>query len=544
MLRIFAGFGILVMILGSVQGGTGGVIIEGSFGGAPSTFNPILANDPASTQIARFLFPSLIGIDPAVGNFRKNDPYALASDWAISDDGRVYTFQLQDDRVWSDGTPITTTDILYFWNALNSGLIASPADYLPRYIEKLEAPDDFTLVATFKSADCAALNYLNALQPVPAHALPADFNMLNTADFNLNPTVTGGLFSFGGFKSGQGVRLIANPNLQAKGFIYKSFADQMLMVDQFLNGEINVITNPPLDRRADILEMGDVQVYEYPGSTWDFLALNIADPASPQSAIDSNGQPVEQGLHPLFGDVRVRRAIALAIDIDALIEKSVQGFGTRMPSFTIPSSWAFDATLMPIPHNLEQAIALLEESGWRDTDGDGIRDQNGIPFSFSLNTNLGGIRRDNLGALIAEQLGQVGIQAHLEVLDFDDFITRLYDQTFDAAIFGWRGGYPDDPDQSFLFTPAADVLGSGTNFVSYNNAEVTTLMEQARTLLGCDPSERAVLYHQIQAILQTDLPYIPLFALDEMYAAHSTVNGFNPYPNALYWNIDTWSVTP
>ncbi|MBZ0279689.1 MAG: hypothetical protein K8L97_03035 [Anaerolineae bacterium] len=543
--------------------GEGGIIIEGNFGGDPATFNPILASDTSSTRITQFLFPAFLGVDPATALFRKGeDSAALATDWTISEDGLTYTFTLRDDWTWSDGTPITSADILYYWNAVTSGVVDTPSVYLLDVIESVEAPDATTVVVKFGTADCTALNNAGVLQPVPSHVLPADFNELNAAEFNLNPTVAGGVFSFGQFSAGEQVSLVANQNFGGAingevlptGYVYKVVPDQTVLFEQFLAGETNVIDNPAVNRRSDLFaaaDAGDVQAYSYPGNAWDYLSLNYADPSNPQNAYDESGNPIDQGHHPLFGDVRVRQAIAQAIDVDSIIQGAVFGYGTRMASTIIPASWAYNTELAPIAFNTEAAVALLEEAGWVDDDNDpatprvasgAMYAEDGTPFRFTLYTNEGNTRRGAIGTIVQDSLKQIGMEVDFQAIDFNTLLDIMDGQTFDAFILGWRNGYPDDPDGTQLFSSTSDIVGSGSNNNSYNNPEVEALMDQARALPGCDPAARAEIYHQIQKIMQDDVTYVPMFAIDGTYAAQNEVAGFSPYPSQMYWNVETWTV--
>ena len=542
--------------------GEGGIIIEGNFGGDPATMNPLLASDTSSTRVAGFLFPALIGVDPKTATFVKNDPAALVTDWTISEDGLVYTFSIKDNWVWSDGTPITTADVMYSWNAIvagGEGVVDTQLVYLLDIIDNVEAPDATTLVVTFKVADCTALGS-SSLPVVPSHILPADLGELNNSDFNLAPAVTGGVFSFGEFRASEQVSLLANQAYSGAangviptGWIYKVVPDQTVLVEQFLAGETNVIDGPPVNRRSDVLaaqDAGSVQAYQYPGNAWDYLALNYADPTNPQNGFDEAGNPIDQGHHPLFGDVRVRQAIAQAINVDEIIQGAVFGLGTRMASTMIPASWAYDQNLAPIAQNVEAAKALLAEAGFVDADNDpstplvaqgAMYAPDGTEFKFTLYSNEGNSRRGAIGTIVQDQLKQLGIVVDFQAIDFNTLLDIMDAQTFDAFILGWRNGYPDDPDQTQLFGSHGDMIGGGSNNVSYSNAELDALMEQARALPGCDPAARAEIYHQIQAITQQDLPYIPMFSVEGMYAASATVSGFSPYPSQLYWNIETWA---
>lgn len=545
-----------------VEPGKGGILIEGNFGGDPANLNPILANDTSSNRIISLMYPALIGVDPATALYRENDPAALVTTWDVSDDGLVYTFHLRDDWAWNDGSPITSADVLYTWNAYvegGNGVVDTAGVYLLDIIDKVEAPDDSTVVVTFKQADCTALGSAASLTPVPSHVLPSDYTELNDAEFNLDPTVTQGVFNFSQFVPGERVSLVANQTFPGaingvvlpEGWVYKAVADQTVLTEQFIAGETNLIDTPPVNRRSDLRADSNINLYSYPGNSWDYLALNYADPANPQNYADESGTPIDQGHHPLFGDPKVREAISLAINVDDIIQGAVFNEGTRMASTMIPASWAFDSTLAPIPFDPEKAAQLLDEAGWVDDDGDAATPRvakgamyapDGTPASFVLYTNGGNTRREAIGTIVQDSLKQVGIAVDFQAIDFNTLLDIMDGQTFDAFILGWRNGYPDDPDQTQLFSTTSDVVGSGSNNVSYSNPELDTLMEQARTLPGCDPAERAKIYAQIQAITQKDLPYVPLFVQNGMYGARTEVTGFSPYPNTMYWNVETWSL--
>jgi peptide/nickel transport system substrate-binding protein len=331
--------------------------------------------------------------------------------------------------------------------------------------------------------------------------------------------------------------------------------DATVQVEQFLAGETSYIRDPSVGRRADVRareEAGDAQTFSFPGNSWDYLGLNQADPTNPQNALDENGEVVDQGHHPIFGDVAVRQAIAKAIDVDAIIQAAVFGEGARMTSFIIPSSWAYNNELPPIAYDPEAAEAMLEEAGWIDEDGDGVREahgalyaEDGAPFSFTLYTNEGNTRREAIGTVIQDQLAQVGIQVDFQTIDFNTLLDIMDSQTFDAFILGWRNGYPDDPDVTQLFTSAGDVIAGGSNNTSYYNADFEALNTQANTATetnSCDPAARAEMYYEMQEIFQQDLPYVPLFAVNGMYAAQANVDGFAPYPSQPFWNLNAWSV--
>jgi peptide/nickel transport system substrate-binding protein len=512
------------------------------------------------------MWPAVLGIDPVTGAVDAGLPGAMAESYEVSEDGLTYTFHLRDDYVWSDGTPVTADDAVYFFEAIADPEVLSDLAFITAEnggtIESVTAPDPQTLEIKFTVADCTALASAS-LNFVPSHVLPENYDELVGNEFNTNPSVTGGIFDFGSFAPEQ-IAIVTNPTypeedtvlgyVSPEGYILKLVGDQTIQAQQFLAGEISFMSDVPVAFRADVraaAEAGDVQVYDFPGNSWDYLILNYADPSNPQDAYDADGNPIDQGHHPLFGDVNVRRALAHAIDVDAIIEGTVFGEGTRMPSMEIPTSWAFNEDLEPVPYDPELAAQMLADAGWVDEDGDGILEahgaayaEDGTPFVFTLYTNEGNARRAAIGQIVQDELGNLGIQVDFQTADPNVFFDEiLAGQGFDAAIAGWANGYPDDPDAEQLFGTRSDTVYSGSNYASYSNPEVDEMFREALTVPGCAVEDRAAIYHQIQAQLLEDQAYIFLFVRDGMYASRSNVENWNPYPNNWYWNTDAWTIS-
>jgi peptide/nickel transport system substrate-binding protein len=315
---------------------------------------------------------------------------------------------------------------------------------------------------------------------------------------------------------------------------------------------LNFIEDPPQARRDDIRNSG-AQVFEFPGNSWDYIGLNLADPTNPQNGVDEAGNPIDQGNHPIFGDVRVRRAMQLAINVPEIVEGAVFGEGTQMAAGELPTSWALNTDLAPIPFDQAAATALLDEAGWVLEEGSDVRvcqgcmyAEEGTPLSFNLQTNEGNARREAIGQIVQDQLSQVGFEVEFEAVDFNSLIEHFQSQEHDAYILGWQNGYPIDPDQTQLFTPQGDVIAAGFNAGSYNNERVNELMRMANNALdtnGCDPEARAAFYREVQEILQEDQPYVFLYVINGMYAAQPSIENFDPRANAEFWQVTGWTIT-
>ncbi|MCA9911477.1 MAG: hypothetical protein KC519_22640, partial [Anaerolineae bacterium] len=299
-------------------------------------------------------------------------------------------------------------------------------------------------------------------------------------------------------------------------------------------------------------EDGSFQYYQFsPGTSWDYMAFNLANPQNPQAAYDEDGNLIEQDPHPIFGDLRVRQAINMAVNVDDIISGAVFGYGARMQSVYAPGSWPYAEDVPFYDFDPEAAAAMLEEAGWVDNDNDpstprvaqgAMYAEDGTEMTFTLFTNQGNTRRTAIGTVIQDQLSQIGIQVDFQTIDFNVLLDVLDQQTYDAFILGWRNSYPFRADQRQLWASTSDVI-AGDNFTSYINPELDDLWVQASTVPGCDIEARREIYGQIQQIMHEDTPYLFLYSINGMYAWNSKLQGVEPYPGAFYWNISEWTVT-
>lgn len=557
----------LAVPLYAQDGPEGGIIIKGNSGGDPTALDPLLSNDTVSSEIQEFLFPDFVGVDPATAQFTENRPGAIVTTWEVSEDGRSYTFHLREDMFWTDGEQINADDVMFVWDAITSGDIDSPLSFYLDQVDNVEKVDDFTVRVTFAEADCDALNNSSFLEPYPSHIAPEDLSTLPDQPFNQHPAPSAGVYTFGELRPADAITLIADPTyvdaelgyVNNDGYVALNVPDLTAEVERFLAGELLVIESPQEGRRADIYaaeEAGDVTVYSYPGDSWDYLAFNLADPTNPQDARDADGNPIDQGMHPIFGNTEVgkevRQALNLALNVQDIIERATFGEGTQMASYLVPSSWAFDPTLEPRPFDPEAAAQMLDEAGWPNSDpndptsvrvcqGCGTT-SDGTEFRFQLITNEENARRTAIITIAQENWAQIGVMAEIQTMEFFSMLDVMDAQTFDAYVLGWQSGYPDRPDMTQILTPAGDVVGGCSNCGSYNNPEFNALNEQARLLPGCDVEARKELYNQGQRMVQEDTPYIFLFVRNGLYAVRNNVQGFDPFPAQLWWNVDTWSV--
>jgi peptide/nickel transport system substrate-binding protein len=549
--------------------GEGAPIIQGNFGGDIATLNPIISNDGSSNDVIAELYPVLLGIDYDTLNYAPGAKNGMVIDYQVSEDGTTHTFTLRDDWMWSDGTPITSADYKYAFDAIASGATSSPLGYVLDTVQSVEAPDPQTLVITTAGPDCTVLNYASAIPFVPSHVFSdlfgEDYASMNESDYNLNPTTTAGRFAFQNFRPGEQVTLVADQNypdsevgyVVPEGMIYKTVADQTVLVEQFLAGELTFVPSVPEDRQEELRALADAgqyNWYEAPAISIQFMSFNMADPENPQNGLDEAGEAIDQGNHPILGDVRVRQAILMSLDWNALNEGALNSTGIQLASHALPTSWAFNEEVEPYPFDLEGAAALLDEAGFVDDDSDpstprvatedALYAEPGTPLAFSLMTNAGNTSNEAMGVLMQDQLRQSGFEVDFQAIDFNTLVGELVGQTYDAILLFWGFAFPDDPDSTRVnFDPSNDVIGSGFNVSSYNNPEVTELLQQARTMPGCDQEARAELYSQVQQILRDDAPWMWVATSIVPSIARGDIGNWNPIPGVGFlYNREAWAI--
>ncbi|MBI3957648.1 MAG: hypothetical protein HY328_02475 [Chloroflexi bacterium] len=504
--------------------------------------NPVLSVDSVSATVNRFLYPSLIGQDPFTGVLT---PTELARSWEISPDGLVWTFHLRADVLWSDGEPVDGDDVKFTFDAIAGDRVESPLKANAQAIASIETPDPQTVVVTFREVVCDALREL-AVGLLPSHKFAADFSDLATNPQNLAPGVSAGPFLFHAWQAGEQISLVRNEGYfkgapYLDGWTLRIIPDRAERLAALPEGSIDSLALSPAELTAVALDPS-LEVHTYRDDGYAFIALNLADPTAPQPGLDESGATVPQTPHPILGDVRVRQAIAHALDVDAIIRKAYLGQGYPLAANVLPSiAWAHNRELTSYAYDPGAAQALLSAAGWVDGDGDGIREREGQALRLALLTNEDNLARIDAAQLAAQQLAAVGFAVQFEAIPFGQLVNQLFNQQFDMALIDWSG-LGNDPNDQRLWQRSADAPGSGFNFVSFANDRVEELLAAGVAAPGCDPAQRAPFYKEIQRIIHDELPYIFVAGTVGSIGYSRRWQGIEPGPWAFYWNVEKWSL--
>ncbi len=495
---------------------TGDAIVVGSIGDA-SRLLPLLASDSASADIVGLVFNGLLKY-----NERIEIVGDLAQFWEVADGGLTITFVLHPGVRWQDGTPLTAEDVRFTYQKLIDPDVHTPYASSYELIQSVEVIDAATVRVRYREPFAPALeSWMMGI--IPRHLLEQE--EFSTTRFLRNP-VGSGPYRFTRWKTGELIELRANPGyFEHRPFIdrylYRIIPDQATLFLELLTGGVDFTGLTPLQyqrqARTPYIDR-EYRKFRYPSFGFTYIGYNLKDPR--------------------FVDVRVRRAINLAIDKQALIDGVLFGLGAVATGPYPRESWAYNPAMAPPARDLAAARRLLAEAGWVARDGDGLLEKDGQPFAFTLLTNQGNEVRRQVSELVQQQLRSVGIDVKIRVIEWSAFVHDFIDKRrFDAVLLGWS--LSRDPDLYDLFHSSKTREGE-YNFVDYASPEVDRLLVEGRRTF--DHDERARIYREVHRHLYEDQPYTFLYVPDALPIVHRRFKNVAPAPIGLWYNVIDWYV--
>ena len=510
---------------GAVRGDSEGSISAGSIAipiVADPVFNPWHPNAFAESNVVnRVLFSGLT--KPGLELAPAPD---LAASWEVSDDGLAWTFFLREDVTWHDGEAFTADDVVYTFNeiALNTELGANNMSYFSS-LERVDAVDEYTVVFTLTKPVAALPAYLSFnTEILPKHIFEGQ-DPWDLISFNKEKPIGTGAFKMDGYTSGQNVRLIANPDYydgapKLERVEYKVLADVNTHVAQLLTGELSIFA---LDDQAALSRLEaarDIEIVPTYTPRFFWIALNQEN--------------------DLFTDVKVRRAMLHAIDRPYIIETVLNGYGTPADAGISPAmQYYYNSDVPRYEYDPERAARLFAEAGWEDSDGDGVLDKNGTPFSFLFEVGIQG-NLVRIGQIVQQQLREAGLDARFETLEWNTMIQKnVIRRDYDMILNWWR--YPADPDLLPYFH--SSTAGTGYNIPGYRDSRLDELLEAGSTI--ADPEERRGIYLELQDYMAETLPYLFLWYPMETAVRRANLEGVPEslgFGDSLHY-IDEWWIS-
>lgn len=494
----------------------GDIMVEGSIGDA-SNLIPLLASDSASHSISGMIFNGLVKYDR---NIQVTGD--LAESWEISKNGLVITFHLRKNVRWHDGHPFTAEDVLYTYKVTVDP--KTPTAYSGDFmkVKKAEVLDPYTFRVTYDKPFAPALMSWGAAV-LPKHLLEG--KDITKSPLARHPIGTGP-YKFKEWVTGTKIVLVSNPDYFEgrpfiDGYIMRVIPDTATMFLELRARGLDRMDLTPLQYKRQTESTffkNNFNKYRYTAFAYTYLGFNLRS--------------------PLFQDKRVRQAFAHAINKDEIIQGVMLGLGQPATGPLKPGTWAHNPNVRKYEYNPKKAAELLAEAGWKDTDGDGVLDKDGVPFAFELLTNQGNEVRRKTSEIVQKRLADVGIQMKIRIVEWAAFIKEfITKKKFDATILGWTISM--DPDQ-FDVWHSSKMGPDELNFISYKNPEVDDLLEKGRGTFNVEERKKA--YFRIQEILAEDQPYVFLYVPDALPIFDRRIRGIDPAPIGIGHNFIKWYV--
>ncbi len=462
---------------------------------SPTNLDPRVGIDGQSERIDSLIFDYLLSRGDNL-----NVAPGLAERWDIPDP-LTYIFHLHPGARFHDGRPLTARDVKWTFDSMLTGKIRSPRGAAYRFVDRIDAVDDSTVVFHLKEPDSPLLWNLStgAVGIVPYGS---------GSELALHP-IGSGPFKFVSAETDKEVIIERNddywgdkPKIARVRFAVVPDATTQAL--EMRKGSGDVIINPMFspDSVMTLQREPTLAIETGPGTRLAYLAFNLRD--------------------PILKDVRVRQAIAYALDRKPMIEYLWRNEAEAARSVLPPQSWAYDGDVPAYNHDPAKARALLDAAGYPG--------KNGARFHITMKTSTDENTR-LMVVVMQQQLREVGIALDIRTFEFATFFSDVVHGTFQMYGLRWIGGN-EDPDIFEYAFHSSRFPPNGANRSYYSNPEVDSLIDRARR--GVDPAVRKPLYFKVQQILAEQLPYIDLWYLDNILVHNKRVQNLKLNPAGNY----------
>jgi peptide/nickel transport system substrate-binding protein len=533
---------------------------------APTVFNPHLTSGHKDWEALRIVYEPLATADRE-GNLIPVLAAEIPSreNGGVAVDGRSVTWKLKEDVVWSDGTPFTAADVRFTHAFITDPGRDAPTRYAYDVIERVEIPDPHTVRLVFRRPNPAwgVLFVGSEGMILPRHAAAAEegHSDRRIADVGTGPFRMTGVGVKDTILVGDDVvsmveiRYSANPRFREPGkpffrrIIYRGGGDAAMAArDVLVEGDADFAWNLQVDedRLREMAADGNGRVLLPATSYVERILLNFTDP---DRATETGERSSLRFPHPFFSDIRVRNAFAHAVDRRAIA--ALYG-GAGRPATNIlvaPARYRSPNTAGLCPYDLDRAAALLDEAGWTDTDGDGIRDKEGVPMRVLFQTSVNRIRQETQ-AIVKRSLTAIGVDVELKVIDASVFFSGdpTNPNTFghfyaDMQEFSVGNRLPDPTAYMahWLKSEIAQAANdwSGVNYARWSHPEYERLY--ALVAAEFDPAVRRDLFIRLNDLLIREAAVIPLVNRATAIGVAEDLSGIDPIPwDRSTWNIRNW----
>ncbi|MDY6836977.1 MAG: ABC transporter substrate-binding protein [Thermodesulfobacteriota bacterium] len=470
---------------------------------APNNMDPRYGLDATSLRTAQVMFNGLVRFDEQA-EFLPD----LAERWEKAD-STTYVFYLKKGVTFHDGTPFTAADVAYTYQSIMDPENNSPRRETYRVIDKIEAEDEYTVRFALKEPFSPFLaSMTGGIVPKGAEKMGDAFarHPVGTGPFRFKHLIPGQEIAFEPFEGFHEGR----PGLSL--LVFRFIPDDTTRLLEFKRGTIQFTQNTtPPDMVAPLSKGPDVEVLITPGTNYAYMGFNVRDPA--------------------LKNKEVRQAIAMAIDVEAMITYLLRGNAIQATGMLSPQHWAYEGEVAQYPYNPKRARVLLDQAGFPVTETD--KGARGLTFLYKTSQDDLARRK---AELVKEYLNKIGVEIDIRTYDWATFYTDIRTGNFQIYSLEWVG--INDPDMYYYLFHSNCFPPTGANRGHYSDPAVDEWIEAARRT--ADRWTRKELYGRIQKRLAQDLAYMSLWHPHNIVLMRKGLKGFVPYPTGDFRSM--WKV--
>ena len=456
----------------------------------------------------------------------------LAGSWEVDDPDNPseITFRVRPDLYWHDGFKVDAEDVAFTYRVITNPETAYPNlsswDHYVPGSEGVEVVDSLTVRIRLRP-HAEYLDPWTSTVIMPHHLLEdVPVTELRQHPFGTQCPVGNGPFVFVEHRPQESWTFKANPAfLESLGgrpildrYVFRVIPEQTTLLADLLTENIDVYIAPRPDQAGQIMASPDLRLNHFLWPSYTLIAWN--------------------SLRPQFTDPRVRRAMALGTNRHEIVEAQLRGYGRPANTGVPPTHWAYDPGLEDeLRYDPAAAERLLDQAGWIDRDGDGVRENTeGLPLAFVLKYNQGNQQRQDIAEIMQAQLAEVGVRVQPQVLEFGTMISQMSgsERDFDAAIFAWVMDFKLD-ETSFFHSERIDEPYA---FAGTRNPAMDRLLDTLQLVV--DREEALPLWEEYQRLVIEEQPYMYMYFQERLDGLNRRLRGVVMDARGEWINVEDW----
>ncbi len=496
---------------GPVAGGTAVVALSSD----PDVLNPLIHTSTNAGIVYAEIHDGLTEMGDDLAYHPR-----IADSWEVSPNGRAVTYFLRPWR-WSDGQPLTALDVVSSFNLFKNPAVASPRRGSFRDVLSVVALDSGTVRYEL------ARPVPNPIQITWHHILPEhlirNLDPENVRGWALNhEPLSSGEFVLENWAHNQSLSLVRNDSYPGTAalldrVVFRVLPEESARLVALESGEVDLVDDVPPHALRRLEESGNVRITANGGRRFYYLQWNFAN--------------------PLFAGADIRKALSLAIDRERMVETLLLGYGSPAKGPIPPAIWNHHKSLAPDPFDPVMARRMLEAAGWRDSNGDGVVEKDGVDFRFEILTKQGDPVRESGSVILRENLKDIGVEVTILAMELAAGLDRLRSGRFDSYFGRLNANLFGDPS-GYVKSTAVEEFNNG----HYANPAVDSLLTLALGTL--DRDEALPFWLEIQEMLAVDPPSAYLFYPENLVGIGLRLRDVRPHQLSPVNNLAEWWIAP